>query len=154
MKIIVFSDSHGSLREMSDAIEATLPDRIIHLGDFCRDADAIETLFPRIPVISVKGNCDYDDVPEQTIEIFGGKRLLLCHGHRYGAKAGYERLYLAGLQAGAHAVLFGHTHIPMCVYVDGLYLANPGAMSRSGRQSYAVIEISNDDMMINIVKLK
>ena len=153
MKIIVFSDSHGSISGMCDTVVLSRPDRIIHLGDHFKDADALADHFPDIPVMNVKGNCDFGDCPDESLEIIGGKRFFLCHGHRYGVKSGYARLYLAALASGADAALCGHTHTPICVYSDGIYLINPGAMSNGGKRSYAVIEISSGDMLVNIVHL-
>ena len=153
MKIIIFSDSHGNVGEMLDILEKTQPDCVVHLGDNYRDAEKIIKYNTGLPVYAVKGNCDYDDAPEESIEIIGGKRFLLCHGHRYGVKTGYQRLYAAAVRAGVDAAICGHTHTACCHYTDGIYIINPGAMERSRAGSYAVVEILDRDMLVNIIKI-
>lgn len=49
MKLLVFSDSHASLRLMRSAIRTIQPDWVAHLGDFYEDAAALAEEFPRIP---------------------------------------------------------------------------------------------------------
>ena len=58
MKVLVFSDSHGTIRYMQDAVRAERPDLVLHLGDVMRDARALMEAEPELQVEYVCGNCD------------------------------------------------------------------------------------------------
>lgn len=49
MKLLVFSDSHGNVANMEDAVRREEPDQVLHLGDVVRDADALRRRFPTFP---------------------------------------------------------------------------------------------------------
>ncbi len=146
MKILVFSDSHRYVQPMADAVLAEKPDQIIHLGDVMPDAEALSRQFPAIPVASVPGNCDFGSAEEPTKQFtLAGKRFFITHGHRYGVKLGYENIIHTGLTARADAVLFGHTHEAFETWIDGVLIANPGAVGY-GERSYGVIVIEKGKM--------
>ena len=42
MKVLVFSDSHGTITYMQQAIRSEEPDVVLHLGDVMRDARALQ----------------------------------------------------------------------------------------------------------------
>ena len=67
MKILVFSDSHGRLGLMTDAIEKERPQRVFFLGDNYRDGQALADAYPDIPMELVRGNCDWDKAPDELI---------------------------------------------------------------------------------------
>ena len=141
LKILVFSDSHRSLRAMLDTIEKNIPDTIIHLGDLERDAEEIGYVFPHIPLVSVPGNCDgwTTSIPVRNFS-FDGVSILLSHGHLWQVKRGYELAIREARKVGADVLLFGHTHVPHCKQMeDGLWVMNPGASP----ESYGTIVIEN-----------
>lgn len=131
MKILVFSDSHGSTAGMEGAVLRELPDRIFHLGDYCRDGELLHARFPNIPMTQVAGNCDWnepmDRYPEIVLERIEGVTFYLTHGHRQRVKQGLLRLCLAAQESDAQVALFGHTHVGLCRKRDGLILMNPGS---------------------------
>lgn len=89
MKLLVFSDSHGNVANMEDAVRREEPDQVLHLGDVVRDADALRRRFPDLPMTRVRGNCDArSDVPEECLLERAGRRLLLMHGHTRFVKSG------------------------------------------------------------------
>lgn len=143
MKLLVFSDSHGITKYMKEAIETEKPDYVIHLGDHTRDADAIRLQYPELPLVSVRGNCDFDaSVPDQLLLEWDGVRVLMAHGHRYSVKSGLLRLALGAREAQADMALFGHTHLAYCAQEGGCWLFNPGTCGLVGRgPTYGVIEI-------------
>ena len=53
MKILVLSDSHGNINNMTRCVEMINPRHILHLGDCIRDAEALRDLFPDIPMTCV-----------------------------------------------------------------------------------------------------
>ena len=148
MKVLVFSDSHRSLREMRRAVEDETPDYVIHLGDLEEDAQLLSQEYPSLPVCSVPGNCDgWTTHPLQKLVDYGGRRVLLSHGPIWGVKGGYGGAIAAGRKAGADVVLFGHTHIPYCQQLeDGMWAMNPG----SSRQSYGLILIDGEALLCRL----
>lgn len=128
LKIFVFSDSHGRLTPMMEAIRGGRPDRIFHLGDCVPDAEAVKQEFPEIPMENVPGNCDYGAAgPVTKVMELEGKRILMTHGHRYGVKSGYLRAVYAAKEQQAAILLFGHTHRAECFQEEGVWVLNPGA---------------------------
>lgn len=142
MKIFVFSDSHGSLDAMISILTEHPPDMIIHLGDVITDAIDLESIFPKIPLYKVPGNCDWgDQTPPIQELIIGEVHILFSHGHLWQVKSRLDLAYEAAVEQEAHIVLFGHTHKALCEEVNDVWLLNPGASP----QSYGVIEIREDN---------
>ena len=112
MKILVFSDSHGNISRMKDALEAHLPSckLIIHLGDGGRDIEYLSSLYPEIHVISLKGN---GETISRDTRLFDemGVRFFCMHGHSYGVKSGIESAATEAKNNGADILLYGHTHV-------------------------------------------
>ena len=144
MKILVFSDSHRTLKYMQEAIETEKPDHVIHLGDHSRDAEELRREYPMLPVLSVRGNCDYDPTErELAVAEIGGFRFFAAHGHRYGVKQGLLSFELAAREATADVALFGHTHCGYCEHYNHLWILNPGSCGSGSKPSYGIIEIKN-----------
>ena len=159
MKILVFSDSHGSTRVMMRAIQENLQtggvDRIFFLGDGIRDLDAISNQFPTIPVDSVYGNCDSgfttyamlsNAVYEDTVTA-GGVRFLLMHGH----KTTYQRAADYAIAKKADVLLFGHTHRAEDITIDGtdgghIRIINPGSAGMYNA-SFALLNLVGDQVV-------
>lgn len=155
MKILVFADSHGNVTNMKRAAEEEQPDRIFHLGDMTRDAQALAQAFPQIPLEYVCGNCDgYSDVPAQLIADVEGRRVMLTHGHLYHVKLGIGALLEAARKARVDAVLFGHTHEALCTRHDALWVMNPGSIRDSWRATYGVLETGGDGLTCHLMELK
>ena len=147
MKAVVFSDSHGDTAAMREAVERGAPDQILHLGDLAGDAERLGIRFPQIPLEYVCGNCDgFTETPDQRILRVEGKRILMMHGHRYNVKLTYASAAYAAREAEADILLFGHTHIPYCEQVDGLWMLNPGSCGGRGA-TYGVISLENGEVM-------
>ncbi len=129
MRILVLADSHGRLENMIRCVEFTEPDHLLHLGDCVRDAEKLQRSFPSLPMTVVPGNCDWgdQDEPEKLIEL-GGRRIFMLHGHTRGVKYDLRRLWYAGREYGADAVLFGHTHTASVDFDGSMYLMNPGSI--------------------------
>lgn len=138
MEFLIFSDSHGKRKNIAAAVDRQIrrPDAILYLGDGLSD---IGDRYEDLPVIRVRGNCDwrFPDEPVKDVEIlsFEGHRLLLTHGHLYGAKSGVGGLIQAARDFEADLVLFGHTHRQELLTVPGeqngktIYLFNPGSIA-------------------------
>ena len=142
MKILVFSDSHGRLGHMMDAMERERPRRVFFLGDCYRDGEALRNAYPDVPMELVRGNCDWDKAPDELLVEAEGVRFFLTHGHRFYAKSGTDRLVDAGKRKGAAVVCFGHTHQALNQPEQGVWLLNPGtAGGVRSRPGYAVVTV-------------
>ena len=141
MRIVVTSDSHRRVSKLIDIIDRHKDDTqlFINLGDGEDDVDYIESLYPKIKIERVCGNCDWNSMlPRQKLITAGGKKIFFTHGHPYHVKYGYTELEQAARQMEADICLFGHTHRPYCQITDGIYYLNPGAV---GDGSYRIIDI-------------
>ena len=106
-------------------------------------------------IVGVRGNCDWNSFlpSKETLKICG-KKIFITHGHLYNAKMGLYKVVCAAREEGADILLYGHTHIAMNTYEDGLYVMNPGSCS-GYMASYGIIEITEKgDILTNIVKVK
>lgn len=147
MKILVFSDSHGNTSRMISAISDHLPscNMIIHLGDGVRDIEYVSSLYPEIPVVSLKGN---GETIFRDVRVFDecGVRFMCMHGHSYGVKSSLDRAIYAAEENEADILLYGHTHTKMdtVAYLDNgrrIRVFNPGSVGRGYPSSYGIIEI-------------
>ena len=140
MKLLIFSDSHGNVANMEDAVRLERPDRVLHLGDLVRDAEVLQEKFPHLPVTYVPGNCDgrRPDLPEERAFTLEGVKLFMTHGHAYHVKEGLWAAERAARAAGAHLLCFGHTHEALCEFKNGMWVVNPGAAGSLARPTYAV----------------
>ncbi|MBC8571354.1 metallophosphoesterase family protein [Zongyangia hominis] len=158
MRIVVFSDSHRDFFGLKKVVEAQPAAALfLHLGDHIRDMEDIRNCYPEKAVLGVPGNCDYgSDAPLTRVIEEGGVRIAMAHGHTLGVKGSLEPLKKWTREEDAQIALFGHTHVPVCSYEDGLYLLNPGSLGhpRDGRPSYGIIDITPNGIVTNIIYLK
>lgn len=151
MKLLVISDTHGNLDWMQLAVRQEDPDFLIHLGDYTADAEYLKKKYPKLPILSVRGNCDWDDFQtrEEALASYGGVCILAVHGHRYGVKNSLLRLLFAAKERAVQIALFGHTHCSYCENKDGLWMMNPGACS-GAYPTYGVIQIVDSAAVCSI----
>ena len=140
LKILVFSDSHGSTLFMRKALNMNKDTEVVFfLGDGLEDVDTLSHLYPNVAWIVVSGNNDYapmfrgatvDKLATITIE---GYKIILTHGHQHYVKQSTDGLKRLAKAQEADIVLYGHTHTPHEEYVPdddhSFYLFNPGAAS-------------------------
>ena len=163
-KILFASDLHGRrerMRLLEERILEERPDWILLGGDLVyygprngipedRDEEYVREALRRLSsggnLLSCRGNCDRpeDEIPfEQPLvsEIrLNGKDAVLFHGHEDSLLALSSKRY--------ECYLFGHTHVPVCTYENGLWLLNPGTI-RGGWQgaSYGVISAEGKNLV-------
>lgn len=141
MKILVFSDSHGSLNKMVEAMEFERPQHVFFLGDHDQDGLELSLMYPDIPMDIVRGNCDWGKGPDLKVVELEGVRFLLTHGHLQYVKSGLDELLQEALSRHVQVACFGHTHLAKVVYRQGIYLMNPGTVGGvNAREGYGVIE--------------
>jgi len=153
-RILVFSDTHGSIEAAKQIIANTENIHcIFHLGDNCHDAYELQKACG-IRTVSVRGNCDYgpDSELKELVNI-DGARILLVHGHQYHVNSSLLHLSFAAQESDAHAVCFGHTHRSLQEYENGILFFNPGSISRprDGAASYGILEIRDGSIHSHII---
>ena len=149
MKAIIFSDSHGDVEVMRNAVNKETPGVIIHLGDCVSDAGALKREFPNIPMYGVAGNRDGGSNENYVNRMeLCGKNIMLTHGHIYKVKSGTVELLRAGTENDADIILFGHTHEPFLRRRNGKWMMNPGRVGRisgnSANATYGILDIEPD----------
>lgn len=148
-KALVFSDSHGRLDNLLEVMKQYKDyEAVFHMGDIEGDADRLRRATP-YPVYIVRGNCDYyGDLPMQIVTEFGGKKIGLCHGHRYLNYNGVDGLRYWAMEQKVDIAMFGHTHVPFLDENSSPVLLNPGSISRPRQErkipTYTVMAISED----------
>lgn len=156
MLIAVISDSHGNKASISK-IKKKIGNAevLLFLGDGENDLKEITKDFTG-EVYAVRGNCDFEGkYPEERVIEIMGKKIFMCHGHRYGIKYSYNSIYYRGKEVGADIVLFGHSHLPIIEECDGLTLMNPGSISHGmGRidKTLGYIDLINNKAPIMYIK--
>lgn len=147
MRVIVFSDSHGSTACMRSALlDHPEADMIIHLGDGEHDLEKLCELTEGKRIVQVCGNCDfYSLLPANEIIDVAGARIFCTHGHTELVKHGTEQFIAKARKLNARIALYGHTHQNVTCYDDGLYVMNPGSI-RSGE--YGIIDITPSGIML------
>jgi len=146
MKVAVLGDSHLRESVLEDLLEElNQADFLIHTGDLYND---FEYLMKHLEIqgIGVRGNCDVKGEAELLVEL-AGKRIFVCHGHRYGVKGNLNQLFYRGKELEADVVIFGHSHIPFCAREENLLLLNPGSVAypRGGsKPSYAMLYLEEE----------
>lgn len=156
MRILVFSDSHGTTSLIEQAIEShPEAEHIFFLGDGLREFENITYIYDNKHYHMVSGNCDFGSMtPCADLVTLFGKKILFTHGHSYLVKGGLTLLKEWGRVQNAALVLFGHTHTPLTEYDGGTHYVNPGSISaRGGMGSYAVIDIEPSGIMPIIKKI-
>ena len=144
--ILVISDSHGSVTNLSTVLEwtqSTCPytfDAAVFLGDGFEDLAPASARagFP-LSWHAVRGNGDYHpsinlnmilEIPGKNPAQNSSRKLFLSHGNRYRVEESCIAIASVAQSAGAEAVLFGHTHVPYRATENGIFLLNPGSISR------------------------
>ncbi len=155
MKVLVFSDSHGTITYMQQAIRSEEPDVVLHLGDVMRDARALQREYPQLRLEQVCGNCDGPDAQPEELELtLQGHKIMMTHGHPYHVKLGSAWVVRTAQERGAEVLLFGHTHIPLVDRVGSLWVMNPGTIQGLGQTTYGVMTLEQDKIDCRIVSLR
>ena len=161
LRVVVLSDTHAPRRwkRCPPAVAEQLrgADLILHAGDVCT-ASVLEELSAYAPVRAVLGNNDGPDVATwgapETLELtLGGRRVGMVHDS--GPKSGrVDRLRRQF--PGCDLVVFGHSHIPMDVSVEGFRIVNPGSPTDRRREPHgtlAVLHIARDRLDVELVEV-
>jgi uncharacterized protein len=145
MKIGVVSDTHGyfdpNLLPILQGVDA-----IFHAGDVGSES-VLDDLRVIAPVRAVRGNVDSADLrlPDTVRQTFGTARIHMQHdlatrqsilrewaqaGAMEGKPAEHCRHFLEGLPEECQVVIFGHSHEPCAIVLQGRLFFNPGSAGR------------------------
>lgn len=158
MRIIVTSDTHRDFYALHTLVEKyrNTAALFIHLGDGAVELEQVENIYPECKFLSARGNCDFG-INASLAGCFscGIAKIFYTHGHMYNVKYELDDLYRAGAEVQANVILFGHTHIPLVDYRNGVHILNPGSlgMPRGTKPSYGVIDITDRDIVCFINEL-
>lgn len=151
-KILLISDTHGFHENLEKVVDLEAPyDYVLHMGDAESWDPVIEDILG-MPFEVVAGNCDWasDKPSEKMIEI-EGIRIFMTHGHEYYVNTGMGVFNDYAVACGCQVALFGHTHRPYLQQKDGVWIANPGSISRprqsDKRPSYGVLTIDEQGIL-------
>ncbi len=163
MRIGVISDSHYTtgqalppLQEMFQGVAA-----ILHAGDVGDNA-FLTALQQIAPTYHVAGNCDRIPLafawPRQQVVELGGYRIGLVHGDGPGNVSTPKRAYQIFQNQQVQAIVFGHSHDPLCQTMDdGVLLFNPGSISRPlgkvPQKSYGILTLGEAGISGEIIYL-
>ena len=156
MLLAVFSDSHGNSGPMLRAVRQYRPEHILFLGDGVSDAGAVAAAFPRIPLLILRGNCDWNaaDCQESALLELEGVRIFAAHGHRHNVKMDLEGFCNSVCCAGASLGLYGHTHEARITRRDGVTLLNPGSIGSPYAPSCGLVRLHGGDFKCAIKRLE
>ncbi len=170
----IISDTHVPDR-VSELHSRLLPalrsmgvQQIFHIGDICTP-QVLRQIEQVAPVVAVRGNRDWlfgRELPRSRLIEIGGVKLALTHGHGsfksyvmekiHLARGGYSRdRYIKSLVTelpDANVYIFGHSHIPENIWVEGKLFFNPGAASPTRflpyLPSFGILDIFADHRVI------
>ena len=161
MIVAVISDTHmpRGPRRLPDACleRLTAADAILHAGDFMtlEVLQFLQGLGP--PVHAVCGNVDSRELiiglPVQRVVAFEDVRIGMVHDA--GPSAGRLKRMRTRFPD-AHAVVFGHSHIPLHEEQQGFQIFNPGSPTerrRSPRHTMGVARIDGDSLTFELIAL-
>ncbi|MCR1960532.1 metallophosphoesterase family protein [Thomasclavelia cocleata] len=151
-KIVVISDNHGQ-QSMLDKIRKLESDSDYYVH--CGDSEALEERLKGW--ICVRGNNDWiARLQDEIVFEVEGVNFLVTHGHRYGYFNREEIMVDDLLRHGCDVLLSGHTHVPQCDEINGLYLINPGSttLPRQGsNKSYCIIFVDQGEIKVEFKEI-
>lgn len=160
MRIAVVSDTHlpCGRRQLPARLvqECAAADLTLHAGDLVALSVLVELQLLG-PIEAVLGNCDDDDLatrlPVERIVEADGVRIAMVHDA--GPSDGRARR-LRDRFGGCHAVVFGHSHLPLIEQHGDLLLLNPGSAVERRRApacTMAVLEIAGGRLTAGLIDL-
>ena len=149
-RIMIVSDTHRKLRTLTQALmDEGKIDKLIHLGDYEGDDEAIANMCG-CELLIVPGNNDFfSPYPKEIETEIAGKKILLTHGHYYYVSLDLKMIEEEARARGFDIVMFGHTHRPVILPLKDVCLINPGSISYPRQQdkkcTYIMLEIDDNN---------
>jgi len=151
MKILVVSDSQGSIGSILTALDREKPDVLIHLGNGIKDLADVK--FDG-QIYASLGKTDFNlKIPKAGKVSHNNCEILYTYGQDLDIVNGYDKLYEFALTQGADVVLFGQTeHVELFEH-EGIIFANPGDIRDPKTGSYLTITFQGKKPIIEHFKL-
>ena len=161
MRLAIISDTHlpRGARVIPDSCLDCLraADAILHAGDFSELSVLAELQALGPPVHAVRGNVDSAELqarlPLTRVVEAAGARIAMVHdgGPALGRLARLRRRF-----PDAHAVVFGHSHLPLHEEREGFAIFNPGSPTerrRAPRHTMGLATIRDGRPVFELVEL-
>jgi len=160
MRLAVVSDTHlpRGTRELPPRLieECRAADLILHAGDFTALSVLVE-LELLGPVAAVCGNCDDAQLaahlPAERIVEAGGARIGMVHDSGPADRRGAR---MRARFPTCHAVVFGHSHLPLVERAGDLLLLNPGSAIERRRAptcTMALVDVADGRIDARLIDL-
>ena len=151
MKILVVSDSQGSIGSILTALDREKPNVLIHLGNGIKDLADVKF---EGQIYASLGKTDFNPkIPKVGKVSHSGCEILYTYGHDLDVLNNYDKLYDFSLKQGANIVLFGCTRHAEIFERDGITFANPGSVCDPKVGSYLTITFKSGKPIIEHFKL-
>ncbi len=160
-QILVISDTHvGTLQKLPKEILQAIKEAewVVHCGDYGSLTVVEELRRLSRHFVGVYGNSDFYDVRKQlpheiTFEL-EGKKITVVHPHWGGHPDGLEEELVARFP-NVDAILFGHSHEPCNLKLNGTLLLNPGQGYPSFMTvaSMGILTVSKEELKGEILAL-
>jgi len=151
MKILVVSDSQGSIGAILTALDREKPNVLIHLGNGIKDLADVK--FDG-QIYASRGKTDFNPKIAKAGKVaHNGCEILYTYGQDLDIVNGYDKLYEFALTKGAKVVLFGQTDHAELFERDGIIFANPGTIKDPQTGSYLTITFKGNTPIIEHFKL-
>lgn len=161
MQIAIISDTHmprGGRRLPRECVtRLAAADLILHAGDFV-SLSVLRDLRQLGEVIAVHGNVDDADMrsrlPASTVVETGGVSIGMVHdaGPSRGRAQRLRKQFPT-----ADAVVFGHSHMPLCESAgDGFQIFNPGSPTerrRAPHHTMGVVDVDGAGLTFALIRL-
>ncbi len=150
MRVGVLSDTHIPFKAklLPNIVIQTFKevDHIIHAGDIT-SLEVLDALERIASVTAVSGNVD----PDQIQIALGHKKIITLQGYRIGITHGHgrtgktlDRAIKCFENDSVDCIVFGHSHIPYCKFINNILMFNPGSPTDKRRNeffSFGIIEL-------------
>lgn len=158
-RVLALSDTHISDRagELPEPVlrAAADTDLILHAGDVLVRR-VLDRLGQLAPVLAVAGNMDEpalkEQLPESRLVQVAGAAIGLLHGHL--GEGGTTPVRALNAFPGAQAVIFGHSHQPLCRRLGEVLLLNPGSPTErrlAPHHSFGLLEVKEGQVRGEII---
>lgn len=131
MEVAILSDTHlrdGQMLPLPVQEILDKADLVLHAGDLTSDMPFAGL---RERFVAVRGNCDYGlALPEKVIYTCESVRVGLIHGHQVRNLNGL----CAAFSEEVSLLIFGHSHQPLQIRLQGRELFNPGSPTQRRMQ--------------------
>jgi len=150
----VLSDSHvRTIQRLPEEIVQAIREAewVVHCGDYTSITVVNELKSLARHFVGVYGNTDPSDVrsrlPSEVTFELGGRKIAVIHPHLGGPPEGIGE-EVAAKFPNVDAILFGHTHEPCNLKVNGTVLLNPGQSYPSFMvpASFGILTVSKQEV--------